>query len=155
MNQAVMGNQMEKNSPRQGELPVITGNIRRANLTPVVIPLLQTFQRLPQPLGWSPDSPGPPPPCQSHLPPLCALGPGLGHTRLPAPGGLCTCYPLPTPGMFPSPTRLPHLVTCSSPVLSQMKYHHLLGGFFHVSHHPPILTQGLDQAPKASVITPW
>ena len=30
-----------------------------------------------------------------------------------------------------------------------MKYHHLLGGFFCVSHHPHILAQGLDQAPKA------
>ena len=53
-----MGNQVDNSSPKQ-ELPVITGNIRRVNLTPVMIPLLQTFQRLPEPLGWSPDSPGP------------------------------------------------------------------------------------------------
>ena len=153
MNQAVMGNQMEKNSPRQGELPVITGNIRRANLTPVVIPLLQTFQRLPQPLGWSPDSPGPPPVPVSPPPSVCSWSWPWTY-QAPSTSGPLHMLSTPNSWNVPLPHPSTHLVTCSSPVLSRMK-HHLLGGFFCVSHHPHILAQGLDQAPKAALITPW
>ena len=109
-----MGNQMEKNSPRQGELPVITGNIRRANLTPVVIPLLQTFQRLPQPLGWSPDSPGPPPVPVSPPPSVCSWSWPWTYQAPSTSGPLHMLstpnswnVPLPHPSSSPSHLQLP------------------------------------------------
>ena len=146
-----MGNQVDNSSPRQ-ELPVITGNIRRVNLTPVMIPLLQTFQRLPEPLGWSPDSPGPCPLPVSPPTSVCSWSwqdiPVSQHS-----GPLHMLFtpnswnvPLPNPSSSPSHLQLPCPVSDET-----LPPWGILLCLTSSSHPGP----GSRSGPQAPLMTPW